>query len=51
MAGSLPGEFHADPADRLIVATAIVRGLRLVTRDRRILDYAKRSRSFPAAAC
>jgi PIN domain nuclease of toxin-antitoxin system len=38
----LPGQFHADPADRLIVATARVTGAILMTRDRRILDYAAR---------
>lgn len=37
---ALPGEPHGDPADRIIVATAREYGLRLVTRDRRILDYA-----------
>lgn len=31
-------DFHADPADRLIVATALD-GHRLVTADRRILDW------------
>ena len=31
-------EFHADPADRLIVATALA-GHRLVTSDRRILEW------------
>jgi len=31
-------DFHADPADRLIVATAL-EGHRLVTADRRILDW------------
>jgi len=31
-------DFHPDPADRLIVATALV-GHRLVTSDRRILDW------------
>ena len=31
-------DFHADPADRLIVATAL-EGHRLVTSDRRILDW------------
>jgi PIN domain nuclease of toxin-antitoxin system len=31
-------DFHADPADRLIVATALS-GHRLVTADRRILDW------------
>jgi PIN domain nuclease of toxin-antitoxin system len=36
---SLPGDFHGDPADRMLVATAMVMGLRLMTRDRRILDY------------
>jgi PIN domain nuclease of toxin-antitoxin system len=32
--------FHRDPADRLIVATARVANATLMTRDRRILDYA-----------
>jgi PIN domain nuclease of toxin-antitoxin system len=32
-------EFHGDPADRLIVATAIELGIELVTKDRRIRDY------------
>ncbi len=36
----LPGRFHADPADRLIVATARITGATLLTRDREILDYA-----------
>jgi PIN domain nuclease of toxin-antitoxin system len=35
----LPGEFPADPADRIIVATAIERSAPLITPDRRILDY------------
>ena len=35
----LPGEFHADPADRLLVATARVHRWSIVTADRRILDY------------
>jgi PIN domain nuclease of toxin-antitoxin system len=35
----LPGDFHADPADRIIVATALERSASLVTPDRRILDY------------
>lgn len=37
----LPGDFHADPADRLLVATARIGGYTLVTRDRKILDYGK----------
>ena len=36
---ALPGRFHADPADRLLVATARVHGLTLVTADKRILKY------------
>jgi PIN domain nuclease of toxin-antitoxin system len=36
----LPGRFHADPADRMIVATARVTGGVLMTRDRQILAYA-----------
>ncbi|MCB1127258.1 MAG: type II toxin-antitoxin system VapC family toxin [Verrucomicrobiae bacterium] len=35
----LPGEFHRDPADRILVATARLEGWTLVTADRRILDY------------
>jgi PIN domain nuclease of toxin-antitoxin system len=36
---SLPGEFHRDPADRIIVATARTHNLTLLTKDRKILDY------------
>lgn len=39
-AAALPGDFHGDPADRLIVATARHAGATVYTRDRRILDYA-----------
>ncbi len=35
----LPGEFHRDPADQMIVATARVHNCRLVTSDSRILKY------------
>ena len=37
----LPGRFHGDPADRLLVATARAMGMPLLTRDRKILAYAK----------
>jgi PIN domain nuclease of toxin-antitoxin system len=37
----LPGGFRSDPADQIIVATARVAGATLLTRDRRILDYAR----------
>ena len=36
----LPGSFHADPADRFIVATARYRNVPLVTADGAILEYA-----------
>ena len=37
----LPGSLHGDPADRLLVATARRLGLRLGTRDARLLDYGR----------
>ena len=36
---SLPGQFHADPADQIIVATARHFSSDLVTMDQRILSY------------
>lgn len=36
---SLPGSFPGDPADRLIYATAVEHGWRLVTKDRRLRDH------------
>lgn len=35
----LPGEFHRDPADQIIVATARVHGCPLVTSDSKLLKY------------
>lgn len=35
----LPGEFHKDPADRIIVATARTMGLALITADEKIQAY------------
>jgi PIN domain nuclease of toxin-antitoxin system len=49
-ASYLPGDFHRDPADRLLIATARERGVPLVTRDRRILDYARQGH-VDAIAC
>lgn len=39
LAYGLPGNFHKDPADRILVATAIDQGLTLVTADERVLQY------------
>ncbi|HEX2613183.1 MAG TPA: type II toxin-antitoxin system VapC family toxin [Fibrobacteria bacterium] len=36
---SLPGEFHPDPGDRVLVATARVERLTLLTADTKILAY------------
>jgi len=35
----LPGQFHRDPADQIIVATARVNGCALVTSDANLLKY------------
>jgi len=37
--GTMLGRFHGDPADRLIVATAILESAVLVTKDQRIRKY------------
>lgn len=36
---SLPGDFHKDPADRIIVATARVNNMTLITKDEKIIRY------------
>ncbi len=36
---NLPEPFHSDPADRIIIATAITAGAILVTKDAKILKY------------
>ena len=36
---TLPGDFHRDPADRILVSTARLNGLTLLTADERILGY------------
>ncbi len=36
---NLPGDFHKDPADRIIVATARTHNLTLLSKDKKILDY------------
>ncbi len=37
----LPGNFHKDPADRLLTATARHHDFTLITEDSKILDYAR----------
>jgi len=38
-AARLPGEFHGDPADRLIASTCLHSGAPLVSKDQRIRDW------------
>lgn len=35
----LPGPLHADPADRVIIATALTLGAPIITKDKRLRDY------------
>jgi|SRR5215472_16202401 PIN domain nuclease of toxin-antitoxin system len=37
---NLPGNLHGDPADRILAATARILGATLLTKDRRLLEYA-----------
>ena len=39
--------FHRDPADQLIVATAMMAAMRLATMDKKIIGWARRSRLLP----
>jgi len=40
---ALPDDFHGDPADRIIVASARVNNLILLTRDNNILKYSQKN--------
>jgi PIN domain nuclease of toxin-antitoxin system len=40
-------DFHGDPADRIIVATAVVLGVPLITADEKMIRWAKNSRLVP----
>lgn len=40
----LPGNFHGDPADRIIVASARILNFTILTRDQKILQYSKEHR-------
>jgi PIN domain nuclease of toxin-antitoxin system len=39
MAAGLDRSFHADPADRILVATTVLESARLVTKDRKIREH------------
>lgn len=51
LAARLPGDFHGNPADRIIVATAVDRAATLVTRDARILSYGKATGFITVIEC
>lgn len=44
-AATLPGDFHGDPFDQMIVAAAQNYGCPLVTSDRKILDYSQQDQA------
>jgi PIN domain nuclease of toxin-antitoxin system len=37
----LPGSIHGDPADRFLIAIARVKGLHLITADKKIIEYGR----------
>lgn len=39
LATRLPGKFHSDPVDRLIVATCLTYGIPLISKDQQIADW------------
>lgn len=41
VAGTLGDDFHGDPADRILVATALARACRILTRDERLRSSAR----------
>jgi PIN domain nuclease of toxin-antitoxin system len=51
LSSRLPGDFHKDPADRLLVASAIDAGATFVTRDAKILDWAAQTGAMKVLAC
>jgi PIN domain nuclease of toxin-antitoxin system len=50
-AATLPDKSIADPADRILIATAMAYGAQLVTRDRKIRGYAKTVANLRCIAC
>ena len=50
-AAMLPQPMHADPADRILAATAIAYGASLMTRDRRLHAYARAAKTLRCIAC
>jgi len=40
---NLPGSFHGDPGDRIIVASSLKEKIPLMTEDKQILNYLKKN--------
>lgn len=51
LSSHLPGDFHKDPADRLLVASAMDAGATFVTRDAKILGWAQRTGALEVLVC
>jgi PIN domain nuclease of toxin-antitoxin system len=51
LSARLPGTFHGDPADRLIVSSAALRSATLLTRDERIRRYSRETRFVTVVGC
>jgi PIN domain nuclease of toxin-antitoxin system len=51
LSSRLPGDFHKDPADRLLVASAMAARATFVTRDSKILDWAARTGALVVLEC
>lgn len=50
-AALLPQTLTADPADRMLIATALAYGAQLVTRDNAIHEYANATKALRCLAC
>jgi len=50
-AAMLPHPMHADPADRILAATAIAYRASLMTRDRRLHAYARATKTLRCVTC
>jgi PIN domain nuclease of toxin-antitoxin system len=48
---TLPGTFHDDPADRMLIATAAAYGARLMTRDKTIHAFARATKHIRCIPC
>ena len=51
LAARLGDDFHGDPADRIIVATAALLQVPLVTRDKQIVTYLRKTKAAAVIAC